>query len=68
MSDDEKSLQAEMPLGDRDTPAKRRDQGVFCYPDVAPTLTASSRGFVVLQEVPTELWEDMQSDDPGSPR
>lgn len=64
VSDEEEWFQVEIPLEDRDTQAKPPDQRVFCWPDVAPTLTASSRGFVVLQ-VATESSEDVQSDDLG---
>ena len=49
MSDAEEWIQTELPLGDQEIEDKAPGEQAFCWPDVAPTLTASSRDTVVLQ-------------------
>ena len=49
MSHTEEWIQTELPLEDRETSDNGPGEHSFCWPDVAPTLTASSRSAVVLQ-------------------
>ena len=49
MSDAEEWIQTELPLEDQEIEEKAEGEQASCWPDVAPTLTASSRGTVVVQ-------------------
>ena len=50
MSHAEEWTQTELPLEEQEASDNGPSEHSFCWPDVAPTLTASSRGAVVLQQ------------------